>query len=260
MPQEILNVSVFQLDLVWEDPQANRSKIDEWLKKINGKTDVVFLPEMFTTGFSMSATVHAETMDGETIGWMKQKSAEHQVALCGSLMIADQGQYLNRLVFVEPSGVVHTYDKRHLFTIGHEQQRYTKGTARIVFEYKGWRICPLICYDLRFPVWARNRNDYDLLLYVANWPQSRADVWKTLLRARAIENQAFVAGVNRIGVDGNLVAYSGNSQLIGPRGNVISEITDHHKGIVTAGFSYSELQKFRTDFPVLNDADSFVIQ
>ncbi len=260
MLQEILNVSVFQLDLVWENAEANRSKIDEWLLKINGKADVVFLPEMFATGFSMNAAAFAEPMDGETIGWMKAKCAEHQVALCGSLMVKENGQYFNRLVFVEPSGTVHYYDKRHLFSMGLENQHYSKGTKRLIVEYKGWRICPLVCYDLRFPVWSRNRNEYDILLYVANWPQSRAEVWKTLLKARAIENQSYVAGVNRIGVDGNLIAYSGNSQLIDPKGNVISGIADHHKGIITAGFSYSELQKFRTDFPVLNDADTFVIQ
>ena len=259
MPQEILSISVFQLDLVWENPEANRSKIDEWLLKINGKTDVVFLPEMFTTGFSMKVSELAESMDGETIQWMKQKSAEHQVALSGSLIIRENNQYYNRLVFVEPSGSIHCYDKRHLFMMGNEDKHFEKGTTRIVFDYMGWRICPLICYDLRFPVWARNRNEYDILFYSANWPQARTEVWKTLLKARAIENQVYVAGANRIGVDGNLVAYSGNSQLIGPKGNVVSEIADHHKGIVSARFSYSELHKIRTDFPVLNDADNFTI-
>lgn len=259
MPQENISISVFQLDLVWENPEANRSKIDEWLLKINGKTDVVFLPEMFTTGFSMKVSELAESMDGETIRWMKQKSAEHQVALSGSLIIRENNQYYNRLVFVEPSGIIHCYDKRHLFMMGNEDKHFAKGEARIVIDYKGWRICPLICYDLRFPVWARNRNEYDILFYAANWPQARTEVWNTLLRARAIENQAYVAGSNCIGVDGNMVAYSGNSQLIGPKGNVISEIADHHKGIVSARFSYKELHKYRTDFPVLNDADYFTI-
>lgn len=258
-PCEILKVTVFQSDPVWESPAVNRAKIDEWLCKINGKTDVVFFPETFTSGFSMNVSVLAEEMQGETIQWMKVKSAEHQIALCGTLLIQESDKVFNRLVFVDPSGSVKTYDKRHLFGMAGEDKHLEKGSERTVIEYKGWRICPMICYDLRFPVWSRNRNDYDILFYAANWPQARAEVWKTLLKARAIENQCYVVAANRIGVDGNMVAYSGNSQLIGPKGNVISEIADHNKGIVSAGFSYSELEKYRKDFPALADADSFSI-
>lgn len=257
MTQEILHVSVFQFDLVWENPVANRTKIDEWLRKSNEKTDVIFFPEMFTTGFSMNVSGLAETMDGETVGWMKARSAEFQTALCGSLIIREDGKFFNRLLFVEPSGEVHFYNKRHLFTMSKEESHFEKGTERLIVNYKGWRICTLICYDLRFPVWARNRDEYDLLVYSANWPQARTEVWNTLLRARAIENQAYVVGANRVGVDGNLVSYSGNSQLINPKGGLLSEIGDHHKGIVSAGLSFSEMIKFRTDFPVLNDADEF---
>jgi len=257
MPQEILNIAVFQFNLVWENPVANRVKIDEWLQKANKNIDVVFLPEMFTTGFSMNASELAEPMEGETVLWMKKCSSEHQFALCGSLIIKENDQYFNRLLFVEPSGEVHFYNKRHLFTMGKEENYFQKGTQRLIVNYKGWRICPLICYDLRFPVWSRNLNEYDILVYSANWPQARTEVWNTLLKARAIENQCYVVGANRVGVDENTISYSGNSQLIDPKGHILAEIGDHHKGIVSAGFSYTELVKFRAAFPVLNDADQF---
>ncbi len=259
MTPETLRIAVFQLDLVWENPEANRLKIDEWLQKANRKMDVVFLPETFSTGFSMNVEL-AESMEGETIAWMKARCAEHQLALCGSLIIKENEQFFNRLVFVEPSGKVHSYNKRHLFTMANEESHFQPGTERLIVNYNGWRICPLICYDLRFPVWARNRNEYDILVYSANWPESRTEVWNTLLKARAIENQAFVVGANRVGVDGNNILYSGNSQLINPKGTQLSAIADHHKGIVYAGFSYSELLEFRKKFPVLNDADSFLLQ
>ncbi len=257
MTQETLQVAIFQLDLVWEDPLANRLKIDEWLKTTDEKTDIVFLPEMFSTGFSMNVSELAEPMDGEIIRWMKVRSKAHQLALCGSLIIQEDGNYFNRLVFVEPSGEIQFYNKRHLFTMGNEESHFEPGTERLIITYKGWRICPLICYDLRFPVWARNRNEYDILVYSANWPQSRTEVWSTLLKARSIENQAYVVGANRVGTDGNSIGYSGNSQLIDSKGNVLSTIEENSEGIVSAQFSYSELIKFRSDFPVLNDADSF---
>jgi omega-amidase len=257
MPQEILNIAVFQFNLVWENPVANRVKIDEWLQKANKNIDVVFLPEMFTTGFSMNVSELAEPMEGETVLWMKKCSSEHQFALCGSLIIKENDQYFNRLLFVEPSGEVHFYNKRHLFTMGKEENYFQKGTQRLIVNYKGWRICPLICYDLRFPVWSRNLSEYDILVYSANWPQARTEVWNTLLKARAIENQCYVVGANRVGVDENTISYSGNSQLIDPKGHILAEIGDHHKGIVSAGFSYTELVKFRAAFPVLNDADQF---
>jgi len=260
MVHEILRVAVFQFDLAWENPQANRTKIDEWLQKANRKMDVVFLPEMFTTGFSMNVAELAEPMDGETIIWMKALCAKHQLALCGSLIIKENDQFFNRLVFVKPSGEIEYYNKRHLFTMTNEESHFQPGMERLIVTYNGWRICPLICYDIRFPVWARNRNDYDILVYSANWPESRTEVWNTLLKARAIENQSYVVGANRVGVDGSNILYSGNSQLIDPKGSVLSAIADHHKGIVYAGFSYSELTEFRKKFPVLDDADEFVIK
>jgi predicted amidohydrolase len=258
--KETLHIAIFQLNLVWEDPVANRAKIDQLLQDVSETTDVVFLPEMFTTGFSMNVTELAEPMEGETIQWMKSCCNDYQLALCGSLIIVENDQYFNRLVFVEPSGEVHFYNKRHLFSMGNEADYFEKGTERLVVLYKGWRICPLICYDLRFPVWSRNRNEYNLLVYLANWPQSRSDVWNTMLKARAIENQSFVVGVNRVGVDGQKIAYSGDSQIIGAKGNCISGSNEEDEIIISAQISFTELAKFRTSFPVLNDADSFDIE
>jgi predicted amidohydrolase len=259
MIQESLNVAILQLDLVWENPQANREKIDLFLQKVPKETDVVFLPEMFSTGFSMNVSGQAETMDGETIQWMKERCSELQIALCGSLMVQENGQCFNRLVFAKPSGEIHFYNKRHLFTMGNEESHFKSGSERLIVSYKGWQICPLICYDLRFPVWARNQKEYDVLVYSANWPQARMEVWNTLLKARAIENQAYVVGANRVGVDGNSIAYLGNSQLIDPKGKVLASIEESTENNVTAQFSYVELMKFRTEFPVLNDADQFSI-
>jgi omega-amidase len=257
MTQESLQVAILQLDLVWENRQANREKIDLFLQKVPRGTEVVFLPEMFSTGFSMNVSGLAETMDGETIQWMKQRCIELQAALCGSLIILENGLFFNRLVFVAPSGEVQFYNKRHLFALGDEETHFTHGLERLIVNYKGWRICPLICYDLRFPVWARNHNEYDILVYSANWPRARTLAWNTLLKARSIENQAYVVGANRVGVDGSLITYSGNSQLIDPKGNVLSTIEEDTEGIVSAQFPYPELMKFRTEFPFLKDADPF---
>ena len=260
MQQETLHIAIPQLDLVWENPAANRAKIDQLLQKLSETTDVVFLPEMFTTGFSMNVLELAEPMDGETIQWMKQRCYEHQVALCGGLIIRENDQLFNRLVFVEPSGEIHFYNKRHLFTMGNEESHFQKGTERMIVMYKGWRICPLICYDLRFPVWSRNRSEYDLLVYSANWPQNRKEVWNTLLKARAIENQCYVVGANRVGVDGQNIAYSGNSQILDAKGNSLAGLNEEGGIIVSAEISYTELAEFRNSFPVLNDADSFYLK
>lgn len=260
MIQEILHIAVYQFDLFWEDPQANRDKIDRWLKKTNEVTDIVFLPEMFTTGFTMNVDSMAEPMNGATIQWMKEKSSEYQLAICGSLIVREKGKYFNRMLFVEPSGEIKFYNKRHLFAIGNEDVHFQKGMERIILTYKGWRICPMICYDLRFPVWARNHDDYDILVYSANWPQNRKEVWNTLLMARAIENQAYVVGSNRIGVDGKSISYSGNSQLIDAKGLILADTEDYYENIVTGEFSYADLIKFRTNFPVLPDADAFVLE
>lgn len=260
MVKEILKISVFQFDLIWEVAGANRAKVDQLLGLMPAGTDIVFLPEMFSTGFTMNVSQAAETMSGETIEWMKQQSQKHRVALCGSLVIQEGDLFYNRLVFVDPSGKVKTYDKRHLFAMGNEDDYFQAGSGRLIVEYEGWRICPLICYDLRFPVWSRNRNEYDVLVYCANWPESRKEVWNTLLKARAIENQSYVVGVNRVGVDGNQISYLGNSQLIDAKGKVLASADEHTESIIFAEFFYKELINFRIKFPVLNDADEFVIK
>jgi predicted amidohydrolase len=260
MLQEILNIALVQFDLVWENPSANRAKIDEFLFRLNPSIDLVILPEMFSTGFSMNVAELAETIDGETIDWMKKRAAEYQVAISGSLIVGEGNSYFNRLIFLEPSGDIQFYDKRHLFTMGGEEKVFSKGHKRLIVNYKGWRICPMICYDLRFPVWSRNRNEYDLLVYSANWPEARNEVWNSLLKARAIENQCFVAGVNRVGIDGNDIAYSGDSQIISPKGSILSTPENESEEILYAEISHHELLKFRKNFPVLNDADDFFLK
>jgi len=255
-----LHIALFQLNLVWENPTDNRAIIDKWFQKVSHSTDIVFLPEMFNTGFSMNVSELAEPMNGETVQWMKKCCAEYQFALCGSLIIQEKDKYFNRLVFVELSGEVHFYNKRHLFTMGNEESHFQQGTERLIINYKGWRICPLICYDVRFPVWSRNLNDYDVLVYVANWPRNRDEVWNCLLKSRAIENQSYVVGVNRVGVDGQMIHYSGNSQIINAKGHRITDSNEGKEGIVSAVISKAELVKFRTAFPVLNDADSFYLE
>lgn len=257
MIKDLLNVAVFQFDLVWENPAENRVLIDEMLLETRDTTDVVFLPEMFTTGFSMNIKEMAETVGGETVDWMKVRSRELDVAICGSLIIKENQQYFNRILFVEPSGKVSFYNKRHLFSMGNENQYFQAGTERLIVDYKGWRICPLICYDLRFPVWSRNRNEYDLLVYSANWPGVRSDVWNTLLKARAIENQCYVVGVNRVGADKMGIDYLGESQVVDAKGHLLAKTRSNTTEILSTSLSYDDLINFRTKFPVLNDADDF---
>jgi predicted amidohydrolase len=260
MVQDTLHIALFQMDLAWEDRQANLSKIDGLLQKVSESTDIVFLPEMFTTGFSMKVAELAEAMDGPSMQWIIQRSREYKVAICGSLIVKENHQYYNRLVFVEPDGKIQSYDKRHLFTMGNEEKHYHKGSKRLIVNYKGWRICPLVCYDLRFPVWSRNNEAYDLLVYVANWPRQRDEVWNTLLKARAIENQAYVAGINRVGQDGQMIHYSGYSQVLDAKGTLMANAEIEKEAIIKAELSYSELQRFRTVFPVLKDADSYSLE
>lgn len=257
MTKDLLNVAVLQFDLVWENPAENRVLIDEMLSETSDNTDVVFLPEMFTTGFSMNIQEMAETVDGETVDWMKVRSRELDVAICGSLIIKENQQYFNRILFVEPSGKVSFYNKRHLFSMGNENQYFQAGEERLIVDYKGWRICPLICYDLRFPVWSRNRNEYDLLVYSANWPGVRSDVWNTLLKARAIENQCYVVGVDRVGADKMGIDYLGESQVVDAKGFLLAKTKSNTPEILSTTLSYDDLINFRTKFPVLNDADDF---
>ncbi len=194
-----LSLSIVQTELVWENPKANFKKFEELLHPLSGKTDLIVLPEMFTTGFSMNPKALYDMPDGETLNWLKQQAKHTNAAVIGSVIIKEEGEFYNRLFFVKPDGTSYTYDKKHLFTLAGEHKHYKPGNNRLIVDYKGWRICPLICYDLRFPVWARYKGDYDCLIYVANWPERRIHAWDTLLKARAIENQVYVAGLNRIG-------------------------------------------------------------
>lgn len=251
-----LTVALIQTSLVWENPKANRANIENKVSTING-ADLIVLPEMFTSGFTMNATEVAETMDGETITWLKTLSKTKNAAIVGSLVITENNNYYNRLVFVEPNGTLTTYDKRHTFTLAGEHKVYTAGTEKVILDYKGWKICPLVCYDLRFPVWARNTEDYDLLLYVANWPKMRIAAWDTLLKARAIENMAYCIGVNRVGLDGNNYEYSGHSGAYDVLGNRMDSIPQSKEAIELVTLEKEHITTYREKLGFLKDRDSF---
>jgi predicted amidohydrolase len=257
--QEILNVALLQADLVWENKIENLKAFDIKLKALSGrKIDLVVLPEMFTTGFSMDAVRLADKASyNPTLAWMKTKAFEYEAALCGSFMVEENGQYFNRLHWVQPDGVVLTYDKRHLFTLAGEHEHYTAGSEKLIVEWKGWKICPLICYDLRFPVWSRNVEAYDLLIYIANWPNRRIHAWKTLLAARAIENQSYCIGVNIVGTDANGNQYNGESSAINCEGYVLYEKKDDID-VKLLSLDAASQANFRKKFPFLKDQDSFL--
>lgn len=254
-----LRLSLIQTSLHWEDKKANLQMLEQQLQALNGKTDLVLLPEMFSTGFSMKAVQLAEEMNGSSVQWMQQQAARLGAVLCGSLIIRDREQQYNRLLWVQPDGQIHTYDKRHLFRMGEEHRHYSAGEQRLIVTYKGWNICPMVCYDLRFPVWCRNvKNEYDLLIFVANWPERRAQHWKALLKARAIENLAYVAGLNRVGTDGHGVYHSGDSTVLDARGQELFGHS-HEEKIQTLTLSADELKQYRESFPAWQDADSFTL-
>lgn len=252
----MINVTLIQSDIIWEDRISNLKKYQEKINQIES-TDLIILPEMFTTGFSISPKGISENMNGETIKWMKQNSHKMNSAICGSIIIEEDSKYFNRFIWVNPDGSIHHYDKRHLFSFAGENENYTPGNEKIIIEYKGWKICPLICYDLRFPVWSRNSEDYDLLIYVANWPDKRKSAWKSLLTARAIENQCYVIGVNRVGEDSKNY-YSGDSSLINALGETLYT-NSHIEEIYSNTISKYDLNKIRTQLPFLNDKDNFKI-
>ncbi|MBS1636204.1 MAG: amidohydrolase [Bacteroidetes bacterium] len=256
-----LRVTIVQTTLAWQDVRANLEHFSQRLAAIQEPTDLIVLPEMFTTGFTMTPESSAEIHGGPGLQWMLGKAKEKQCVVTGSIAVKDGAQFYNRLYWAKPDGSYEYYDKRHLFRMAHEQEHYTAGTGKQVFEWKGWKICPLVCYDLRFPVWSRNSaaNPYDLLIYVANWPEVRSYPWKQLLIARAIENQAFVIGVNRIGADGNNIAHAGDSAVINPRGEHMSDLKPHEDAVKTIEIHKSYLDEFRKVFPVMLDADSFKI-
>lgn len=282
-----MRLTILQSSLSWENAIANRSMFAQKLASLRGLTDLVLLPEMFTTGFSMNAKTLAEPPDGPTVQWLREQAAMLDAALTGSFICREDGRYFNRLIFMRPNGTFDTYDKKHLFKLTGEHEHYTPGNKQLVVEWKGWRIRPLVCYDLRFPVWSRNgspgrredepqspadaanpplgaekteaalhRASYDLLLYVANWPARRSHHWRSLLMARAIENQAFVAGVNIVGTDGNGFEYSGDSAIIDFSGQQIVGISGK-EGSFTAELLMEDLQQYRRQLPFLQDGDIF---
>jgi predicted amidohydrolase len=257
--KDILRITLVQTDIVWENPEQNRTALEVQIRQLIGKSDLAILPETFTTGFSMRASDLAETMDGPTITWLCKLSQVSGIAIGGSLLVIDNGLFYNRFVFVTPDGEVFHYDKRHLFSIGGESVSYTAGDQRVIVNYLGWRIALYTCYDIRFPVWCRNENDTDLMIFTANWPASRSEVWKILLKARAIENQVYVAGVNRVGKDGNDISYIGESQIINSRGEILAKLNGAGKGLLTCEIPKKALIEFRLKFPVANDADRFFI-
>jgi omega-amidase len=259
---EALKITTVQTFLHWETSIENLAHFTKKINSIQHPTDVIVLPEMFTTGFTMNPSVLAEEHGGIGLQWMIQTAKEKKCAITGSISVKEVSNYYNRLYWVNPDGTYLHYDKRHLFRMGNEQLHYASGTNKLIIEYKGWKICPLVCYDLRFPVWSRNTKDntYDVLLYVANWPQVRNYPWKQLLIARAIENQCYVVGVNRIGEDGNAIAHSGDSCVINPRGEKTSHTLPDEDKIETTELSYQYLTEYRNVFPVIEDADEFAIR
>lgn len=253
---ENFKIALIQASLHWEQPLENRAYFENQIKQL-GPCDLVLLPEMFSTGFSMNPSKMAEEEGGETLAWMQRMAQETDKAICGSLIIGEGERYFNRLYFVYPDGSYRSYNKRHLFSYAGEDQVYTAGTAKLVLKYKGWRINPQICYDLRFPVWCRNAEGFDLQLFVANWPERRSGAWKALLQARAIENQVYLAGLNRIGDDGNGIYHSGDSAVFDPMGEKLSHLEAHQAKAEIVDLSYSKLQEIRSRFAFLKDRDSF---
>jgi predicted amidohydrolase len=255
----MIKISVIQCDIKWEDKEANFLKLENLITPLQDQTDIVILPEMFSTGFSMSAEHLSEPEDGKTLQWMIRMAVKGKFAICGSYIVKENEKFFNRFVFVSPDSAYSYYDKRHLFSMGEEDRWFSPGHERLVFSYKEFRISPYVCYDLRFPVWSRNRNEYDLAIYSANWPETRINVWNVLLQARAIENQCYVAGCNRIGKDGMGIGYNGFSQIINPRGGIIKSAGINEECVITSEISLTELNNFRQKFNTLKDADNFEV-
>lgn len=259
MEEDSLRIGIVQADVTWEDRAANLAHYGALLRRLAGQADLAVLPELFTTG-SIRNPEQADAADGETVAALKQWAAECRTAIAGSFMAAENGKHYNRAFFVTPGGDAFYADKRHLFRMGGEDRCIEAGAKRLTVSWRGWNICPLVCYDLRFPVWSRNvANGYDLLLYSANWPAVRGDVWRTLLPARALENQAYVCGVNRTGVDGAGLAYHGGSVVYSPLGEKLADAGDTGEILLTCTLKKAPLESLRTGFPVWKDADTFEI-
>lgn len=258
-----LTITTIQTNLHWEDKKANLAMLENKINGIQEKTEIVVLPEMFSTGFSMQPALFAETMDGDTVQWMKKIAATKKIILTGSVIIEEAGHFFNRLIWMLPNGQFGVYDKRHRFAFAGEDNFYTAGTKRLIASVKGWKINLQVCYDLRFPVWARQQSqaegpEYDVLMYVANWPERRSHAWKTLLQARAIENQSYVVGVNRVGNDGNNIYHSGDSMIIDPMGEVLYT-KQNEEDIHSITLEKEALQSVRDKLPFLKDADGFML-
>lgn len=255
-----LKVALIQTNLVWENPTKNRHLLNAKICAISNAVDIIVLPEMFTSGFTMNAALVSETMTGETMAWLKTKATEKDALIIGSLIISENTNFYNRLVAVDATGLIAQYDKRHTFTLAGEHKVYTAGRDKVTFSYKGFKICPLICYDLRFPVWARNTEDYDVLLYVANWPKVRIDAWDTLLKARAIENMSYCIGVNRVGLDGNNYEYTGHSAAYDVLGKRIDRLPINEEATEIVVLEKSMIKKYREKLNFLNDKDPFTLK
>lgn len=255
-----LKIAILQADLIWQNAEQNRRNFSEKIHQINEQVDLIVLPEMFTTGFSMHPQKIGDTMHGETVAWMRKIASEKNAAIAGSVIIFENNNYYNRFLFVHPSGEINFYNKRHLFTLAGEDKVYESGKEKIIVDYKGWKICPLVCYDLRFPVWARNTEDYDLLIYVANWPKTRIAAWDTLLKARAIENMCYTIGVNRVGVDANNYEYNGHSAAFNSLGEQVAETKENKEETVVFTLDKNQSFEIRNKLGFLNDRDTFEIE
>jgi len=257
-----LTISLIQSDLHWQNSTANLIMFEEKISQIEQKSDLIILPEMFNSGFTMETEKVAELIKSTTFEWMHQQAQQNEAVIMGSCIVQDNNQYFNRLIWMSPDGTFATYDKRHLFRMANEHQHFSAGQKRLIQTLKGVRICPMICYDLRFPVWSRNTKntdgnlDFDLLIYVANWPQARSSAWSNLLKARAIENLAYCIGVNRVGIDGNNITYSGDSAVIDFKGEELVHLPAQEV-IQTITLDFDELSDYRTKFPAHFDADKF---
>jgi predicted amidohydrolase len=266
---ENLTVTIIQTHLHWQNREANFEHFEKLIDTIEGKTNLIVLPEMFTSGFTMDAKAVADKSDGEVLAWMKSKAKKKGAVIVGSTVIEENRAYYNRLLWVKPDGTFEYYNKRHLFRMAKENEHYAEGKSRLISKLDDWRICPLVCYDLRFPSFSRNVNwtkefernhQYEVLIYVANWPKRRSHAWKSLLVARAIENQCYVIGVNRIGVDGNEIPYSGDSMIINPLGEIVSKTIPNQESVESVELNLKDLKDYRIAFPAIHDADEFELK
>lgn len=258
--QETLNIAAIQANLIWEQPEDNKGVFDQIMGQLSPQVDLVVLPEMFSTGFTMEPSLVAEKMDGSTVQWMQIMAGTYETAIVGSLVIEENENYFNRAVFVHPDGRIETYDKRHSFGLAGEDEKYTSGKEKLIVEYKGWKLFPLICYDLRFPVWSRYDEEYDVLIYMANWPKPRILAWDSLLKARAIENMSYCIGVNRVGKDANDYEYIGHTAIYNYLGEELATTKEGEVGFIEYKLTKSDLYKTREKLNFLNDRDQFEIK